>query len=308
MKILELKHIHKQLNDAEIKDVNLKLQYGEIYGLISNSLRDKQLMMRLLTGLVKPDRGEIFYFSRKRKHGSSVHLRRVGIVMDDVYFYDELSGFDNIRLYLDAYKKRLNKLDTLSLKARIHNYFKLFNLMTSMDVPVKKYSIGMRRKLMLIRAFVIEPRVLILDEPFKSLDPITIIVLQKHLRELSKKKGVTIFMTTSMVGYLNTLVDRIGIMMDGELVEELTTEALQFHQQGYLSIEARQLPYLLTIIEREFKLYDYEVIDDNTVKILENYDHMEHLVSRLLKSDVEIISMKYGIDSMENYFLRKIGD
>lgn len=186
---LELQNICKIYNKTVIEDFNLAVKYGEIYGLVFDDFDTKLLLEKIITGLAKPKTGKVIFFSRKRKHGSNTHLRRVGIANDDVYFYEELSAFENIRLYIEPYRKRLNKLDTISINARINQYFKHFNLMTSKDIPVKKYSKGMLQKLKLIRAFVIEPRIIVLSDPFVALDPVTIKQLIKHLRFLAKKKG-----------------------------------------------------------------------------------------------------------------------
>ncbi|MBN2794968.1 MAG: ABC transporter ATP-binding protein [Clostridia bacterium] len=305
---LQLEAIEKKYQNTNIKNFNLSVKYGEIYGLVCDDYDTKKLLGKIITGLAKPTKGRVIYFSRKRKHGATHHLRRVGIATDDVYFYEEMSGYENIRLYIDAYKKRLNKLDTLSMNARIEQYFKLFNLMTSKNVPVKKYSQGMRQKLKLIRAFVIEPRILILDDPFVALDPVTIKQLIQHLKFLSRKKGVSILLLTTMATFLDTFVDRIGLVRNETLIDEMTHEELKFHQQSYLAVQSEQLPYLLTVIERKLNIYDYEVVNDTTVHIVENLGRLKTLHKILMDEGVHVQEMKYGFDSLEHFYLEKIGE
>lgn len=303
---ISITHLYKQDKEQMLlEDISLDVHQGEIYGMIGNT--SKQLLNRIMLGLVKPTGGQIFYWGKKIKYGDYKHLSRVGVATDDVYFYEELSGFENIQLYLEPYKKRLNRLDTLSMNARINNYFKLFNLVTDKDVIVKKYSLGMRQKLKLIRAFVIEPRFLVLEEPLKALDPVTSQILIRHLKKLSKEKDVAIFITTSMLNSVKDLVDKIGVLHDGRLIEQIDTEELQIHQQAYLSIKSYELPKVLIVLERYLNLFDFEVVDDETVHILENFGASNEIIEGLSKEGIVLEEVKYGSDSLETYFLDKIG-
>lgn len=108
--------------------------------------------------------------------------------------------------------------------------------------------------------------------------------------------------------FLDSCVDRIGFVRHQKLLEEMTHDELKYHQQSYLSIKSKQLPYMLTILERKLSIFDYEVIDDFTVHITEISDDFRNLHKILIEEGVKVQEMKYGFDSLEHFYLEKIGE
>ena len=117
----------------------------------------------------------------------------IGVLVDEIDFYDELTGVENIKLYIKPYIKKFLKIDSLTIDQRIKKWFEIFNLFSDKDVKLSKYSIGMKQKLRLIRVFIIEPKIIILDCPTKFLDPIVTKTLRDKIFEYSSKKNVTVF-------------------------------------------------------------------------------------------------------------------
>lgn len=304
MTVLSLENVSKQYKNYMLKSVNLTLRPGEIYGLIGNYNKDKHLLMKLISGLVQPSQGSVKIFDQVVSPDQYKHLDQVGFATPDIYFYRDLTGYDNIKMYLMPYKKRLSKVDQISIEARIRKYFHLFNLEKSMKVAVNQYSLGMIQKLRLIRAFIIEPKLIILDEPYQYLDPVTIHDLNQYIKKCASD-FTAILVSTSMLEHLDQLVSRIGMLNKGQLIEELSIHDLHHQQQDYLSIKTSMLPKLLTVIERELNIYDYEVIDDETVHILDEISKDHNIMKVLHDAHIHVNEMKYGFNSLEDYFLER---
>lgn len=280
-----------------LKNINLEIKKGEIFALLESDNSRKSLLLKLMLGLAKRTTGEIYFFDKPIDDGS--YLEKVGVCTDDVNFYTELSGFENIQMALSVYKKNFDKNHIL-------NYFKMFSLLTDKDMPVNRYSPGMVQKLRLIRAFVTEPQIVILDEPSKALDPVMVNFLREYIVELSKQ-GVTFVIGTSMLNVIGGLADRISVMHYGEIIETISTKELKANRRAFLAIKSNQLPYLLMILERKLGIFDYEVHDEEEVHIIEDF-HRKDIIRTLYHEGVDIYEVRYGLHSMESYFLDKIGD
>lgn len=297
---IELNQVSKITQGKRLlKQISFKIEEGIIYGLIGSDHSRKSLLIKLMVGLVKASEGYVQYFNKVFKQHM---LKDIGVVNSDISFYDDMTARENIEYYLETYAIRLDE-DTSAL---IETYFKKFDLFSDLDMPVGKYSLGMLQKLRLIRAMIIQPKILILDEPAKSLDPISIMSLKQELSKLSGQ-GVTIFIVTSMLPFISDLADRIGLLHYGELVEEIDLDDHLKKRKDYLEIESMELPKLILVIERHLSIFDYEVIDDNIIHIYSDYEN-SHIINTLYKHQIPIQQFKNGIVSLEEFFLKKIGD
>jgi ABC-type multidrug transport system ATPase subunit len=302
MTIIELNQVSKISKGKRLlKQISLTVDKGIIYGMIGSDHSRKSLLLKLMLGLVKSTEGEVRFFNKPYETDM---LNRIGVAIDDVSFYKHLTARENIMYYLEAFKSKLS--DDLTLTERLEMYFRQFDLLSDIDTIVKKYSLGMLQKLRLIRALIIDPEILILDEPAKSLDPVAIKILKEELLKRANA-GVTIFIATSMLSFISDLADHIGVLHYGELIDEISADERQKDQQDYLEIHSDELPRLILIIERELEMYDYEVIDDHIIRILEQLDN-EKIISKLVENDINILQVRNGFVSLEDFFLSKIGE
>lgn len=246
MTVIELKHVSKSIKGKRVlKEVSLCVEKGSIYGLIGSDHSRKSLLIKLMLGLGRMTKGCCEFFGKPLKNDM---FDEIGVAIDDINFYDNLTGKENIDYYLEPYKKKLIQKG-INIDRHIDYYFKTFDLYSNMHLTVKKYSMGMIQKLRLIRAFIIEPEVLILDEPAKSMDPVAIKILRTQLQKRAEK-GVTIFIATSMLSFISDLADQIGVLHYGELIDDISAEERQKHQQAYLEIYSSEIPKLILILER----------------------------------------------------------
>ncbi|MGX7198815.1 ABC transporter ATP-binding protein [Enterococcus nangangensis] len=210
-----------------LKDLNLSLNAGSIYGLLGRNGAGKTTLFKLLLGLTKPTQGEIILFSKSIRQETPEYLKKIGCLIETPVFYEELSAPANLRLhlqYMDFSHTEDNYIESLLQRV---------GLAGTANLPVKDFSLGMRQRLAIARAIAHQPQLLVLDEPINGLDPEGIRLMRELFLKLVHEEGMTILISSHILSEINQLADYIGILVEGRLVEELTTEELiKNHPEG----------------------------------------------------------------------------
>lgn len=212
-----IRNISKSFNDKCVLDeVNLKIKEGEIFGLLGPSGAGKTTLIKILTGQLKPDRGEGKIFGKSCSRLDREDYKMIGMVLDNSGLYDRLSCYDNMLL-----PARIYGVD----KKRIEELLKRVGLEDAAKKAVEKLSKGMRQRLVLARAMLHSPKLLFLDEPTSGLDPAVTQTIHGLLQEL-KQEGTTIFLTTHNMDEAYRLCDHVALLNDGRIVEYGVPEEL----------------------------------------------------------------------------------
>jgi len=193
-----------------LKDISLEARAGEIFGYLGPNGSGKTTTLKILIGLIFPDRGEIQILGQP--HSSSAWRARVGYLPEQPYFYDYLTAAE----YLD-YAGRLFGMSRAARLARSRELLELVGLARSADVPLRRFSKGMQQRLGLAQALVNDPDLLFLDEPMSGLDPIG----RRLVRDIilaQRDRGKTVFFSTHILPDAETLCDRVAVLRTGELV------------------------------------------------------------------------------------------
>ena len=207
--VIEIIGINKTIGSKKvINDVSLSIDKGKVFALLGPNGAGKTTLIRIILGLLKPDKGNVRLFGEKLTDQSrSDLLLRIG-VQNDGNLYENLSVEENLALWGEIYG-----LDQVTIKKRIDDLKKMFHLEEYTDMTVGNLSKGNRQKVMLARAMFHSPDVLILDEPTTGLDPAAIDEFYQFIKKL-KKDGVTIIMSTHYLYGMDDVVDSIGIIVD----------------------------------------------------------------------------------------------
>jgi len=195
-----------------VDDVSLRIEPGEVYGLIGPNGSGKSTTMKALLGLVEPSAGNCAIFGRDSLKVDS--RREVGFLPENPYFYKHLSGAETISFY-----GRLCGLRGGALRSRIDELLEVVGLGDARDRRLGGYSKGMLQRIGLAQALVQEPRLLILDEPTAGVDPIG----SRQIRDLIlgfKERGMTVFLCSHLLEQVQEVCDRIGIIFHGRMVRE----------------------------------------------------------------------------------------
>jgi ABC-2 type transport system ATP-binding protein len=214
-------HIRRTTKPALI-DLTLAVSAGEVFGYLGPNGAGKTTTLKILTGLVFPDKGEVSLLGRPL--GDRVVRHRIGFLPENPYFYDYLTP----REYLD-YAGRLFGLGSRERKDRARELLDRVGLTASADVPVRRFSKGMLQRMGIAQALVNSPDLVFLDEPMSGLDPIGRRLVREMILDL-KRDGKTVFFSTHILSDAETLCDRVALLRQGRLVaagrlaDILTTE------------------------------------------------------------------------------------
>jgi ABC-2 type transport system ATP-binding protein len=201
-----------------VRDLNLRVEPGEVYGLLGPNGSGKSTTLKIILGLVSPTRGRTQIFGRD----SSVVATReaVGFLPENPYFYKFLTGAETLRFF-----GKLCGLSGSELKDRVQELLDLVGLTDARNQRLSTYSKGMLQRIGLAQALINEPKLVVLDEPTAGVDPAGSRDIRNLIIDL-KKRGVTVLLSSHLLGQVQEICDRVGILAKGALVREGPLEEL----------------------------------------------------------------------------------
>lgn len=213
--MLKIKHLSKTYNKSEFKavdDLSLELNAGEIFGFLGPNGAGKTTTIKMLTGILSYEEGEIEICGHDLKRDSIEAKKNVGYVSDNDVIYDKLTGKEYVDFLADIYG-----VDLETRRIRAEKMLKIFNLTDAFNNPIKTYSHGMKQKISIIGALIHNPKLWVLDEPMMGLDPQSAYELKELMKEHCRE-GNTVFFSTHVLEVAEKLCDRVGIIVKGKLV------------------------------------------------------------------------------------------
>jgi ABC-2 type transport system ATP-binding protein len=207
-----------------VRDLDLRVEPGEIYGLLGPNGSGKSTTLKIILGLVSPTRGATRIFGRDSSLVAS--RESVGFLPENPYFYKFLTGEETLQFF-----GKLCRLAGAQLKQRVSELLELVGLSHARDQRLKTYSKGMLQRIGLAQALINDPKVVVLDEPTAGVDPAG----SRHIRDIIvdlKKRGTSVLLSSHLLSQVQEICDRVGILAKGKLVREGRLEEL-------LSIENR---------------------------------------------------------------------
>ncbi|ANW97608.1 lantibiotic ABC transporter ATP-binding protein [Thermoclostridium stercorarium subsp. thermolacticum DSM 2910] len=203
--ILETRGLKKYYRKQPVvNNVSLRVPRNSIYGLLGPNGAGKSTILKMVTGLIRPDEGEIIVFGEP---WSRRHLKRIGALIESPAFYGNLTVFENLLLHA--------RLIGLS-KESIYNVLEIVELEDVSKKVASQLSLGMKQRLGIAIALLGNPEILILDEPTNGLDPIGIQELRKLILSFPEK-GITVILSSHILTEISQTVNHVGIMSNGEL-------------------------------------------------------------------------------------------
>lgn len=222
--MLKILHVSKTYNHGAAKavdDLSLELKPGEIYGFLGPNGAGKTTTIKMLTGILSYEEGEIEICGYDMKRDPINAKRNVGYVSDNDVIYDKLTGKEYVNFLADIYGVSL-----ADRKARAERMLELFHLTDAVNNPIKTYSHGMKQKISIIGALIHNPKLWVLDEPMMGLDPQSAYELKELMRRHCEE-GNTVFFSTHVLEVAEKICDRVGIIVKGKLVTSGTIEEVK---------------------------------------------------------------------------------
>jgi ABC-2 type transport system ATP-binding protein len=204
-----------------VRGVSFTIRPGEILGYLGPNGAGKSTTVKMLTGLIEPSDGQIFYQSKSVYEDFTAFQRRLGYVPEEPHLYPHLSGREYLQLV-----GRLRGMPRAVLEPKMDEFLRLFQLWDDRHAPLSSYSKGMRQKILLSAALLHDPEVLILDEPFSGLDVTSAMVVRSLLRVLAQE-GKTILYSSHVLEVVEKICSKVLILRKGEVVAYDSINRLQ---------------------------------------------------------------------------------
>jgi ABC-2 type transport system ATP-binding protein len=253
-----------------VKDLDLRIEPGEVYGLLGPNGSGKSTTLKIILGLVSPTRGHTEIFGRDSRLVES--REAVGFLPENPYFYKFLTGEETLRFF-----GRLCGMAGAPLKSRVNELLDLVGLNKARDRRLGTYSKGMLQRIGLAQALIHDPRLVVLDEPTAGVDPAGSREIRDLIMDL-KRRGITVLLSSHLLAQAQEICDRIGILADGVLV-------------------------------REGRLQDLIAIENQTELVIADAsdDLVHEIESFISRSNAKLLERRKSTTTLERLFLESTG-
>lgn len=273
-----------------VKNLNLQIQAGQVYGFLGPNGAGKTTTIRMLMDLIRPSQGRARIFGQDVRRDPQV-LKRVGALVEGAAFYGYMSGRDN-----------------LAVLARTANHYQLQRiemLLEQMDLsnragqPVGKYSLGMKQRLSIAAALLSDPELVILDEPTNGLDPAGIQEMRTFIRDLAKKQGKTVFLSSHLLHEVEQICDRVAIINKGAIVREGVVAELLSAGASELRVLAKPLRIAAEAVHEIWPVS----VNRSWLTVMAPATASPEIVRLLVARGVEVHQVVIHRPNLEEYFM-----
>ena len=220
--MLDIQHLTKTYGAKKaVDDLTLHIAPGEIYGFIGHNGAGKTTTLKSVVGILQFDQGEITIGGKSIKTDPLACKRLLAYIPDNPDLYDYMTGIKYLNFIADVFG-----VDAQTRRERIRTYADTFELTGDLAQPIAAYSHGMKQKLAIIAAWLHDPRLIVMDEPFVGLDPKAAHLLKGMMRELCDGGGA-IFFSTHVLEVAEKLCDKVAIIKGGKLIRSGTMEEVK---------------------------------------------------------------------------------
>ena len=276
-----------------VDGLDLVVRRGEVYGFLGPNGAGKTTTLRMLLGLIRPTAGTANVAGGAP--GTPASLTKVGAIVEAPAFYPYMTGYDNLRLlaiYCGVPAKRVDSaLDAVELTPRAGHKF-------------STYSMGMKQRLGIAAALIKEPEVLILDEPTNGLDPQGMADVRNLITELGKGER-TVLVSSHLLGEVEQMCTRIGVIRKGKLVAEGTIDELR--GKSTLIIRAKPADQALAVLAGECGADKVKVTDDGAFSLSVEPARAAELNRRLVQAGIDVNELRESARSLEDVFMELTG-
>ena len=220
--MLQIEHLTKTYGEKKaVDDLTLHIAPGEICGFIGHNGAGKTTTLKACAGILRFDTGEIRIDGLEIRTQPLDCKSRIAYIPDNPDLYEFMTGIRFLDFIGDVYR-----VEPTLRRERIHKYAQMLGILGDLAQPISAFSHGMKQKLALIAAWIHEPRLILMDEPFVGLDPLASHLLKELLHEHCDKGGA-IFFSTHVLDVAEKLCDRVAIIRGGKLIAEGTMEEIK---------------------------------------------------------------------------------
>ena len=300
--ILDIRNVSKKIgHQTIIKDLNLQVKRGEVFGFLGPNGAGKTTTIKMIVGLNNMTEGDIFINNYSIKNEFISAISEVGAIIENPDLYKNLTGLENLKQFSRMYGNIKSEI--------IDEVIHILHLEKYINQNVKTYSLGMKQRLGIAQALLHKPKLIILDEPTNGLDPQGIHELRNIIKNLSKEKEITIFISSHNLTEIEHICDRYALIKNGVLigVEQISNDENK-KATFVFELEKNDILKARSIISKNFDQMNPKIAFHNNKMFVEVSDRKEiaFLNKQLILSDINIISIYENHITLEEKFLDKI--
>lgn len=292
--IIQTAQLSKQIGSQRIiESIDLHVQQGEIYGLLGTNSAGKTALLRLLTGQLLPSSGEIAIFQQALKGHTPAILKRIGTLIAQPAFYDQLSVNQNLELhmrYMGYYQRKA-----------VNEILHVLKLEAQQNTLVRELDVANKQRLAIARAIITRPELLLLDEPSQGLDPLATRDIHQLLLQLNQEYDTTILFTSNSLSEIELLADTIGILKQGRLLQELPIKQIQQSASSYIEISTEQASRACMILEQQLQISSFRLHNDQQIRVYQQQHHATQILKTLVMQDVPIEVFRQHRQTLEDH-------
>lgn len=282
-----------------LHDISIKIQKGEIYGLIGKNGAGKTTLMRLIAGLVFPTSGSIELFGCTAEKEIRKARFQAGFMIEAPSINPSMTANENLELY-----------GMLRGQNDRRHHEELLNLVGLKDAGKKKarnFSLGMKQRLGIAIALMGNPELLVLDEPINGLDPIGVKEVRDLLIKLCHERGIAILLSSHNLPELYQVATQYIIIDKGRIKRELSLQELEKQCRQYLVIRSNQPQTVVDLLKTELNISDYATMPDNTLRFYDGVELLDEVAKLIQKNNILVTNFSIQGETLENYFISLIG-
>ena len=280
-----------------LKDLTMHIPKGAIYGFVGRNGAGKTTLIRVICGLQEPTSGEyaIYGISNKdRQIAKSRH--RMGAVVETPSIYLDMTAEDNL-------KQQALVLGLPNYES-IPEILKLVGLENTGKKKARNFSLGMKQRLGIAVALIGNPDFIVLDEPINGLDPQGIVEIRELILKLNREHGITVLISSHILGELSKLATHYGFIEKGHIVKEISADELEAVCRKCVKVEVSDTKALIRVLDRMKK--DYEILSATEANIFGDII-LSELVMELAKENCNLLHSHEQDESLETYFINLVG-
>jgi ABC-2 type transport system ATP-binding protein len=298
---IETNNLSKYYGDVRaVEQLSLRVGEGEIYAFLGLNGAGKTTAIRLLLGMIKPTAGSASVLYTPVRLGAVEPWARVGYLVETPHAYPELTVRENLEV--------ARRLHPGTPPKAIGDIIERLVLSAYADRRAGTLSLGNAQRLGLAKALLHNPRLLLLDEPANGLDPAGIVEIRELLLGLAREQGITVFMSSHILGEVSRLADRIGIIHQGRLIQELNVDELERNRQRRLVLKTRDIEQArLALVAAGLQAHIGNHGGSIALADAASIERPDDIASLLVKARTPPTQLMVEEEDLEEYFLRLVG-
>ena len=279
--------------------INLQIKKGKIYGFIGQNGAGKTTFLRLVTGLAFPTSGTLSLWGNSGTEELQKQRKRIGSMIETPALFPSMTAYQNMEV------QRIQR--GIPDKSVIKRTLDMVGLQDTGKKSVRNFSLGMRQRLGIAIALLNTPELLILDEPINGLDPAGIVEIRNLLKILNKEYGMTILVSSHILEELYQTASEFILIDHGKIIEEISDYELNERCKRHIAIKTTDVQKTVLVLEENLHTDNFKLMPDGIIRLYDYLNDLETVASALAESHILVTGLSVSGDTLEDYFLSKIG-